>query len=425
MVVHRTQKNQIDILKNELDRAIIDVRLKYNYLNEKINKIEAMNPVSKKTVGEYLKVNTEDPNPEPSHEKGNSDQGYSDIDSIISAFRNNEKNEEIENISYPEEEIDGLLNTVKMNSVNSIEFYKYPDGTVKQVLKDIAISIYEGQVWGVIGNNVFEIKLLLEIMANVKPYASGSCVLIERGMMKKKRKIVPHIFYIGSTEMLFYNMNVLEYLMFLTSKTGINPVDRQESFIDLLVETGLSHLTLVAIKELSQQEQAVILLIAAIFSESSKLIFFNFPHIFFDEKIQNSIVVIVSHIRMKNKTLIFSTQKLELIDKACTHSAIIVNGNIKFAGCIRRLYDELDKLSFIFKSDDAENVANKLKNELPEYHFEIIDGDIFMFNYDDRKINLKLIAAVLIKLEIEPEMIISSSKSAKNAYREAIKRYDN
>ena len=55
-------------------------------------------------------------------------------------------------------------------------------------------------------------------MANIRPYDRGKCVLIERGMMRSKRVILRHVFYIGSSEMLYNNMNVLEFLMISTNR---------------------------------------------------------------------------------------------------------------------------------------------------------------------------------------------------------------
>jgi ABC-2 type transport system ATP-binding protein len=40
------------------------------------------------------------------------------------------------------------------------------------------LLIKKAESWGVFGSSAFEIKLLLEIMANIRPYENGRCVLM-------------------------------------------------------------------------------------------------------------------------------------------------------------------------------------------------------------------------------------------------------
>ncbi len=122
----------------------------------------------------------------------------------------------------------------------------------------------------------FEIKLLLEIMANIKPYHGGRCVLVERGMMRSKRIILEHVFYIGDSTMLYDNMNVLEFLMFATAKQKIKPACRQEQLFEFLIGIGLGHISLTPIKMLPGEEKAIIILLVAVYSESVMIVF-NFP----------------------------------------------------------------------------------------------------------------------------------------------------
>lgn len=44
----------------------------------------------------------------------------------------------------------------------------------------------EGEVWAILGTSAFEVRLLLEIIANARPYKDGRCVLAQKGMMRKK-----------------------------------------------------------------------------------------------------------------------------------------------------------------------------------------------------------------------------------------------
>ena len=134
-----------------------------------------------------------------------------------------------------------------MEGLSSREYFYAEGQKPRRVLKDINLTFRRPEAWAVYGRSFYEIKLLLEIMANIKPYHDGKCVLVERGMMRNKRVILEHVFYIGAPTMLYDNMNVLEYLMFATARKGFSPVYRQAQLFELLIDTGLGHISLTAV----------------------------------------------------------------------------------------------------------------------------------------------------------------------------------
>ena len=81
---------------------------------------------------------------------------------------------------------------VLMEHVGSMEYYQSPQQEPKQVFSDINFEALEGEVWAILGTSAFEVRLLLEIIANARPYKDGRCVLAQKGMMRKKRTILPH-----------------------------------------------------------------------------------------------------------------------------------------------------------------------------------------------------------------------------------------
>jgi len=313
---------------------------------------------------------------------------------------------------------------VKMENVSSFEGYRFKDGSVRQVLKDISLAMYTGEAWGITGNHTFELKLLLEIMANVKPYLSGRCVLNERGMLRKKRIILPHVFYIGDSQMLYNNMNVLEYIMFATDKKGINPVDRQEEILDLLVASDLGFLCLVPIKYLTKAQKAVITLVTAAFCSTTKLIVFNVPELEFDETLYSAMAKISQHIKSVDKTLVLCSKDPLLIQAACDHIAVILDGSLKFSGTTDAFYDRFDRIVFRIKIEQPEDAMQLLQSEMPAYYFEMIDGRINVFDYNKIGLAHEQLYDALIRLRLKPELVERSENSVENAYREVVKQYD-
>ena len=69
---------------------------------------------------------------------------------------------------------------VLMEHVGSMEYYQSPQQDPKQVFSDINFEALEGEVWAILGTSAFEVRLLLEIIANARPYKDGRCVLAQK-----------------------------------------------------------------------------------------------------------------------------------------------------------------------------------------------------------------------------------------------------
>lgn len=170
--------------------------------------------------------------------------------------------------------------------VDSVECFESA-AEVRPVLRDISFEVLSGESWCVCGPSHFELRLLLELLANARPYARGRCVLCERGMMRKKRILLPHVHYIGGTGMLFHNMNVLEYMMFLTSHTGEEAIGRQKRLLNALVEAELGFLSLSPIAKLTAAERSVATLFTATLTDS-RLVVWNLSRLAYTPELRKA-----------------------------------------------------------------------------------------------------------------------------------------
>ena len=134
---------------------------------------------------------------------------------------------------------------VQASAITSRETYLYPDGSRENVLRGLYLEVKRGECWGIIGDEPFEVELLMQIIGNVRPYASGRCVLVERGMMRQKRRILPHVFTISGGDTVPGNLNTLEYLMYVTAHFDVPDARRQADILEMLLAAELYHLTLV------------------------------------------------------------------------------------------------------------------------------------------------------------------------------------
>ncbi|MDD2574292.1 MAG: hypothetical protein WCS98_07960 [Bacillota bacterium] len=314
---------------------------------------------------------------------------------------------------------------LQMEGLSSKEYFHLEDTDQgpQRVLMDINLTVKRSESWGIYGRSAFDIKLLLEIIANIKPYHGGRCVLVELGMMRSKRVILEHVFYIGGSTMLYNNMNVLEYLMFATAKQKFDSVYRQESIFEFLINVGLGHISLTPIRMLTKEEKAVITLLAAAYSNSIITVF-NVPEYQFNETLSLAIGKISKLITKKKNALILGTKNPFLIENACSHTAYITDGELIYKGLVKDLRLDYDMILFIIKDKNAADMLQSLADRLPGHELSI-DGDrLLISDRGGAKSDPLQLYETIIEAGFAPQCIKVNPKTVQNAYEEIGRLHD-
>lgn len=312
---------------------------------------------------------------------------------------------------------------VRMEQLSSMEYFLNDGKPPRRVLEEINLLIKRAETWAICGCSAFEIKLLLEIAANIKPYHDGRCVLVERGMMRRKRVILEHVFYIGGATMLYDNMNTLEYLMLATARIGFGPVYRQNKLFELLIELGLGHISLTPIKTLLEEEKAVITLLAALYS-NSMIIVFNLPEYDFDKVLCRAIGKISAVARERGKTLLIGTKDYHLVEKAATHTAYVTGGKIIYQGTVKNLRLRYDRILLIIKDAQASPLREKLALLLHDYELSLSGECLTISDSGANRTDPLYLYEKIIGEGFAPRHIQINPKTVKNAYEEINRRYD-
>ncbi len=316
-----------------------------------------------------------------------------------------------------------IIFTDKLYSCEYYASVQNPVQPVKHVLEDINFTAYQGQLWSILGSSIFEIKLLLEIMANARTYEKGKLMIAGFDTTKKKRTILPEVFYIGSTNMAFGNMNVLEYLMFITSYSHREAIDRQEYLLNYLIKVDLGYICLTPISLLNEQERSIIILVAAMLSDSI-LIIMNLPRLMYDQKEINSINKIVSQIQYLNKTIIISTQCYELAQLISSHICYIDKGRILYNNTLNKFLDEYDKVNYLIGADDFNYIAQTLKFALPQFEYQIEDNIMQIIDNTESKKSASMLFQTISSFNITLNYVKKSKKNIKNSIQGLMKLHD-
>ena len=193
----------------------------------------------------------------------------------------------------------------------------------QHVLRDVSLSIPEGQVLGLLGPNGAGKSTLMKILIGLWRADSGSVVAPQR------------IGYLPENNPLYEEMYVTEYLRFMAS---ISNIDNYKSVIgDLIERVGLTPEKHKHIRELSKGYRQRVGLAQALLGDPELLIL-DEPTTGLDP---NQLVEIRALIRSlgKDRTVILSTHIMQEVREMCDRVVILNHGEIKADQLISEIPD--------------------------------------------------------------------------------------
>ena len=308
---------------------------------------------------------------------------------------------------------------VQATDIVSSEQYRYRDEQKTPVLNGITLDIKIGECWGVIGEEAFELELLLQIIANVRPYGSGRCSLVERGMMRRKSRILPHVFYISGGDTVPVNLNTLEYLMYVTSSTHVADRKRQAMILESLLDSGLHYLTLAPLKYLSTPERAAVCLLSAALSKSL-LVVFSVAELTFPPQLAKGVRYIAEMIEKRGGALLIGTNDCDFAQEACTHAAFLVDGKFAKSGDMPTLLTTLDQRAYILTSNTPQELAEAINNLGQGLQAYVFDHEVHIYARRGEAITQEAMMYILLNIGYTVESLQTSKPTLANAFKEVL-----
>lgn len=194
---------------------------------------------------------------------------------------------------------------------------------VQQVLKDVSLTIPEGQVLGLLGPNGAGKSTLMKILIGLWKADSGTI------------SAPPRIGYLPENNPLYEEMYVVEYLRFMAQMTQIG--NRKLEIEDLIDRVGLTPECHKHIRELSKGYRQRVGLAQALLGDPQLLIL-DEPTTGLDP---NQLIEIRSLIRSlgKDRTVILSTHIMQEVREMCDRVVILDHGEIKADKPINEIKD--------------------------------------------------------------------------------------
>ena len=321
----------------------------------------------------------------------------------------------------------GEINHVlDLKQVRSHEYFAELDGRVLPVLDGIDLDIYAGEVWAVTATRAYTVGLLLDVIGNVRSFDTGTAMITEQDMPQQKKIILPDVFNIGSGDMLYEDMNVLQFISFATQKSTmldeLNAPASQKNILDFLVAADLAYISLSKIAYLSLEERVLITMICACYSQNS-LIVINQPQMRMIGRLRDSFAYIVGRMREQVQTVVFATaDDYDLIEASASHIAYIQEGKMVYAGEVDLFKRTYDKVAFVLTPRRPQYAYDTITDLLPDYqvsleHNKIVIRDPEAAGSPD-DMDVQYLYAQIREAELWIEQVYINEKSIVNAIKE-------
>ena len=199
----------------------------------------------------------------------------------------------------------------------------------KQVLTDLTLKVYEGELFGFIGRNGIGKSTTIDCMIGMKKFNSGTIKIYDYDIKENPIEIKKIIGYVSSEPILYEEMTGIEYLKFIASIYKVDPSTFKEQYMKLCerLEFKLDDLSF-QISGYSHGMKQKISLIASII-HNPKIWILDEPTVGLDFlAVEELKKMMVEYTKLGN-TVFLTSHNIDFVSDICNRVAIINKGNVK------------------------------------------------------------------------------------------------
>ncbi len=266
------------------------------------------------------------------------------------------------------------------------------------VLHNISFTVDKGEVLGFLGPNGAGKTTTMRLLTGFLMPTNGTIRIADYDIHKEPNKVKEHIGYLPENVPLYDELNVIEYLNFITKIRKVPAKERKQRIDSIMQKVGLIEEKNTLIKRLSKGYKQRVGLAQALVHNPQVLIL-DEPTVGLDPKQIVEVRELIKELG-KEHTVILSTHILSEVNMICERVIILNEGRIVAEGT-------------------AEGLVNRLQDE-EMYDFEIIGAlEKLRLLLDDIQIKWELLSEEnkdgisLVRFRIECEEISFASELAR------------
>ena len=221
----------------------------------------------------------------------------------------------------------------------------------KVAVSNLSLSIETGQIFGLLGPNGAGKTSSIRMMMGITLPDSGSIHLFDKPF---QRQSLDQVGYMPEERGLYKKMKVLDQLVFFGCLHGLTPEEAQKRSIEWAKRMEIADALPKKTEELSKGMQQKIQFIATLL-HSPDLIVMDEPFAGLDPV--NAVLVERTLLALKDqgKAILFSTHRMDQVEKLCDSICLINNGEAVLSGNLREIKSRYERNHVIveFEGDSA------------------------------------------------------------------------
>jgi ABC-2 type transport system ATP-binding protein len=221
----------------------------------------------------------------------------------------------------------------------------------KVAVDGLSLTIEPGTMFGLLGPNGSGKTSSIRMMIGMTVPDSGSVNLFGKPF---ERTSLHRVGYLPEERGLYKKMKVLEQLVFLGQLHGLSESEARKRSLIWCERMQISEAIEKKTEELSKGMQQKIQFIAALLHEPA-LIIMDEPFSGLDPVNATLLMDTLVALRGEGKAILFSTHRMDQVEKLCDAIALISRGKLLLSGSMRAIKSEYprNRLQVVFSGDDS------------------------------------------------------------------------
>lgn len=213
-------------------------------------------------------------------------------------------------------------------------------GSDRYALKDLSLSIEQGEIFGLLGpNGAGKTTLISTLCGMIKP-TSGELWFKDLSYRRHRRKIQQQIGVVPQEYALYPTLTAAENLYYFGSLYGLPATTLKQDVAQGLERVGLTDFAKKPIKTFSGGMQRRVNLLAGILHRPNVL-FLDEPTVGVDVHSKEVIMALLHELNEQGTTIIYSSHHLNEAQHFCTRIAIIDEGTLVVEGKPQQLIESV------------------------------------------------------------------------------------
>lgn len=224
-------------------------------------------------------------------------------------------------------------------------------------VSDVSFTVNHGKILGLLGPNGAGKTSTIRMIASITIPDSGSIDYNGQPIGSETQNLMG---YLPEERGLYKKMKVLEGIQFLGELKNMTATHAKKRGADLLERFGLSEWAEKKIDELSKGMQQKVQILSTIINDPD-LIILDEPLSGLDPINSELVNEIIMEMKENGKTIIFSTHRMEQVEKICDEIVLINKSELVLSGNLRDIKQSFGKDSVIVEFDGDNSIFDSIK----------------------------------------------------------------